>query len=137
MGSFADDVERWADKAQARLDATVRGAAMIALEFVVPATPVAEGTARGNWQVSFDIPAEGILDVQDLSGNLTVRDGTNKIESEPTIAGRTIFLTNNLPYAVRLEQGHSEQGKHMVQQVKDNWPQIVAVASANAKQRYP
>lgn len=64
------------------------------------------GTFRGNWQASINAPKTEVIpdDVavkrkerveQSLSGKISLKD--------------VMYLTNNLPYALPLEQGHSTQ----------------------------
>lgn len=66
------------------------------------------GRFRGNWQVSFNAPAQGETGVIDAQGNRTVAAGTAIIQTFTTNVG-TIYLMNNVPYAQRLEYGWSSQ----------------------------
>ncbi|WP_409300481.1 hypothetical protein [Pseudomonas sp. KCJK8993] len=65
------------------------------------------GRFRGNWQFSIDTPAEGVLDQIDPSGNVTIAVLRTQVQS--LTAGQTAYIVNNLPYAVPLEYGHSQQ----------------------------
>lgn len=137
MGKFQDGVRAQADKARARLDYVHRGAMLVALASVVPGTPADTGRARGNWQVTFDAPAEGAIDRLDKPGNVTVQDGAGRIDAEASVLGRTIYLVNNVPYIRRLEEGHSKQGSRMVMAVVEAWPQIVEDLANEAKGAIP
>jgi hypothetical protein len=66
------------------------------------------GRFRGNWQVTFNVPASGELDRIDPSGMDTLQDGIEQI-GRYTYGIQSIYFTNNLPYSVRLEFGHSKQ----------------------------
>ncbi|OCG77949.1 hypothetical protein [Gilliamella sp. Occ4-3] len=66
------------------------------------------GRFRGNWQVTFNVPAPGELDRIDPSGAETLKDGIEQI-GRYTYGVQSIYFTNNLPYSVRLEFGHSKQ----------------------------
>lgn len=66
------------------------------------------GRFRGNWQVSFDTPAEGETARIDKSGNITKALGNVVIE-QFKVGMNAIYFTNNVPYAYRLEMGHSKQ----------------------------
>ncbi|EMD0753802.1 hypothetical protein VPZ69_003513 [Providencia rettgeri] len=67
------------------------------------------GRFRGNWQVSFDAPAEGETGRIDKSGNITKAIGKYVIK-QFRVGTSAIYFTNNVPYAYRLEvEGHSKQ----------------------------
>jgi len=66
------------------------------------------GRFRGNWQVSFDVAKTGTLERIDPSGNDSKGEGADVIQGFTTQVG-TIWMMNNLPYAQRLEYGHSSQ----------------------------
>lgn len=65
------------------------------------------GRFRGNWQLSISAPATAALDRIDANGSDTIAAASAAIAS--FAAGPPIYLTNNLPYAVRLEHGWSKQ----------------------------
>lgn len=74
---------------------------------MVKGTPVAEGRAKGNWQVQFGTPATGVLDVLDPSGAQTIARGLAQIGR---VTGRElVYFSNNIPYIEALEMGHSKQ----------------------------
>lgn len=134
MGKFADRIRKWGNKTEQRLDATFRSASLEALTRLVLSTPVKDGMARGNWQVSFDMPSQGLIDREDISGNLTIADGTGIINRAGSDV--TLYITNSLPYIRRLEFGHSQQGANMVASVVADWENIVARAAKNAERVY-
>ncbi|KFA58958.1 hypothetical protein A9G48_02920 [Gilliamella sp. wkB18] len=80
------------------------------------------GRFRGNWQVTFNVPASVELDRIDPSGMDTLKDGIEQI-GRYTNGVQSIYFTNNLPYSVRLEFGHSKQAPNG----------IVRVAALNAQ----
>lgn len=63
------------------------------------------GRFRGNWQLSIGSPATGILDLVDKDGSATKAAHAGVIATAK--AGGQFYLTNNLPYAIRLENGWS------------------------------
>lgn len=65
------------------------------------------GAFRGNWQVSLGLPASGALDEIDRSGGPTIARGLSVVAGVAPF--QTIWLQNNLPYALRIEQGWSTQ----------------------------
>lgn len=95
------------NRVPAQATVIVRKVAQQALQGVVRASPVDTGRFRGNWQMQIGTPAAGAIDRLDPSGAAALAAG------EPVIAQATIdaplWLTNNVPYAGRLEDGHSDQ----------------------------
>lgn len=83
------------------------------LQGVIMASPVMDGTFRGNHRVAvngFDDTSD--LNVENTSpkGTLDIKtynDGLGKITGAKI--GDFISIQNNLPYAVRLENGYSKQ----------------------------
>lgn len=66
------------------------------------------GRFRGNWQVSFDAPTTDETGRVDKTGNLTKAEG-NYTLSLFKVGMKAIYFCNNVPYAYRLEMGHSSQ----------------------------
>lgn len=66
------------------------------------------GAFRGNWQVSFNEPAEGETHRIDKKGNMTKAVGNLMID-QFKVGMKAIYFTNNRPYAYKLEFGHSSQ----------------------------
>jgi hypothetical protein len=64
------------------------------------------GRFRGNWQISIAVAASG--EIQGIrSPSETLASGASAVAGFQ--AGPAIFITNNLPYAIRLEEGWSKQ----------------------------
>lgn len=66
------------------------------------------GRFRGNWQVSFDAPTTDETGRVDKTGNRTKAAG-NYTLSLFKVGMKAIYFCNNVPYAYRLEMGHSTQ----------------------------
>lgn len=64
---------------------------------IVMDTPVLEGTLRSNWQFTKDSPAEGELSSTD-NPLQRIQQGLEAFR-----LGDTTYLSNNLPYAYRIE----------------------------------
>jgi hypothetical protein len=66
------------------------------------------GRSRGNWQVSFSNPNDEETGVIDPSGSTAISSGTATIVglSQPF---SVIWIFNNVPYILRLENGWSQQ----------------------------
>lgn len=67
------------------------------------------GRFRGNWQVSFNSPSQGETGVIDKSGSETLTSGSAVLAQFNAANDYVIYFVNNVPYAVRLEFGHSKQ----------------------------
>lgn len=67
------------------------------------------GRFRGNWQVSFDRPVENAIDRIDKTGRATLAAGNAVLAEFEAGKYTSIWFTNNVPYARRLEYGWSKQ----------------------------
>lgn len=118
LKQFAVKMRKTGAKIPDRADQITRQVALAADRQVVLSTPVDTGRARGNWQPSLGSPAEGTLEV-----------GQARDEATAVVAGyvggrpdSVIFITNNLPYIVPLNNGSSQQAP----------PEFVAIAIDSA-----
>ncbi|MGB1388669.1 MAG: hypothetical protein ACPG61_07255 [Paracoccaceae bacterium] len=107
MGTFGSDLAQFEAKTAGKLDLAVRGIALELFSRVILRTPVDTGRARGNWQVQIGSIPNGTLALDDRSGTATVSKA--QAAASGMDAGDVIYLTNNLPYARRLEEGYSAQ----------------------------
>lgn len=81
------------------------------LQGIILDTPVDTGQLRGNWQATLGSPSN-----KDLTGTLDPTGTSTVAKAELALSkfkldkhtGKltTLFLTNNLPYATRIEFGH-------------------------------
>ncbi len=86
----------------------IRKAATIELfSGVISDTPIDTGRLRANWQATTVNPATGQLDAIDKNGSGTVALMTNVVNASQD--EQTLWLTNNLPYALGIEYGYSSQ----------------------------
>ena len=78
------------------------------LQGVILKSPVDNGAFRGNHRVSIG-SVDYTKDFQkfDKSGTATIADGMAKILNVKL--GMRVFISNNLSYAIALENGHSKQ----------------------------
>lgn len=88
------------------VEVVVRRVAILAFQGVVLATPVLTGRARSGWDVSVGGPVEvergGIRSPGEIIQ--TGREAVNAYR-----LGSSIWLSNNVPYIVPLNSGHSAQ----------------------------
>ncbi|WP_321832615.1 hypothetical protein [Thalassovita sp.] len=104
---FAEDINRWAQRTEEKLDLAAQKIALDLFERVIMATPVDSGRARANWQVTIGTVPNGTLDLTDKTGQATISRAT--ATAAGLKAGDVIYMVNNLPYIQRLEDGYSGQ----------------------------
>lgn len=78
---------------------------------LVVSTPVDTGAARSNWIPSLGFPSDSIVSprgIADAIGEARTVQATYERE-DPDQAARPIYITNNLKYVPRLNQGWSRQ----------------------------
>jgi len=100
-GSFSLDISRFCNKANANVKATVQKIAMEAFKRVILRSPVDTGRFRANWGCSVGSPWAGTVNVYDEDGRGTVALAASTVNGWN--GQGSIFLTNNLPYSLRLE----------------------------------
>lgn len=81
--------------------------ALGALRGVVEMSPVRTGRFRGNWQLGLDLKPTSEIPIEDAVGRDSFMAGLSSIG--PLKFGQTVWITNNVPYAIPLEEGHSKQ----------------------------
>jgi hypothetical protein len=132
MASFSLSIRNWVEKTKDRQDLVTRKIGMDVLTRVVLRSPVDKGRFRANWQVSFDTPLRGTVKADDKNGAGTIAKGHAILQG--AIAGRDIWIVNNLPYAIPLEYGWSKQAPAgMVRITVREFRAIVNKAAAEAK----
>lgn len=78
------------------------------LQGVIVRSPVDQGAFRGNHKVSVNsTDTTSDKNLKDAQGNKTLLSESEKLKQLKL--GDTVYIQNNLPYAVRLENGHSEK----------------------------
>jgi hypothetical protein len=108
---FCGELDGWADKLlPEEFSQFFRKLALEALSQIIMRTPVKEGRARGNWQVSIDQIAEEIdTEALDVSGASTLATGAAVLATLTDCIGHVIYISNNVPYILKLEHGSSGQ----------------------------
>jgi hypothetical protein len=130
QGSFALQLAQFAEQAKEAIDSTLREVVIEIGNSVIRMSPVDTGRFRGNWQFSIGSPAAGTLDVADKDGSVAMA----RIEGDSLLfkAGETAYIVNNLPYAIPLEYGHSDQAPGgMVRVTLARFQQIIEEAVRN------
>jgi hypothetical protein len=106
--TFAADLLKFEKAYQVRVETVLRKVTLDLSAQLIQMSPVDTGRFRNNWYLSVGYgPNTGTNDGADRSGNsalarISSNLGTIKL-------GQLIWVTNNLPYATRLEYGYSKQ----------------------------
>ena len=85
----------------------VRGTLLEMSSRIIKRSPVDTGRFRGNWNASFNAPVKSVSNKTDSSGAASLSKTANLLVNFEM--GQTFYLTNNLPYSLKLEFGSSKQ----------------------------
>ena len=121
MTDFAANISKFVAKANGNMDAVVRKIILDIGTKIVMRSPVGDGDLwqskpppgyvggrfRANWQYTFGQPATEATAEIDASGRNTISTILSGVSSNK--AAGLHYLSNNLPYAKRLEDGWSTQ----------------------------
>lgn len=118
MGEFAFAVSRFAQQTKEKESLVLRKIAIECFRRIILGTPVDIGRAKGNWQASTGSPAGGTVERLDPSGAATIAAMINEVSGWTPSDDLPAFITNNLPYIQRLNEGWSKQAPaHFIEQV--------------------
>lgn len=107
MSKFTLDIQAFVAKAKKNPETVMRAVSLKLFSAIIKSSPVDTGRFRGNWQTTGATPATGLIAGVDVTGGKAVNSAATYITNSP---GWDVFtLTNNLPYAERLEYGWSKQ----------------------------
>lgn len=125
--SFSDDINKFKTKVKGGAARVVKLTVAKLAESITLKTPVGDpsgwkprpngkiyypkgyvgGTARANWQYGNGYIPQSFLQEQDKSGSRTIARIVSELNSlEPFTVH---YITNNTPYIIALEDGHSKQ----------------------------
>lgn len=107
MSKFTLDIQAFVAKAKKNPETVMRSVSLKLFSAIIKASPVDTGRFRGNWQTTGVTPATGLIAGVDPTGSKAVNSAATFITNAP--GWDTFTLTNNLPYAERLEYGWSKQ----------------------------
>lgn len=105
--SFAEDMAKVCQRAGDKVDLLVRKAAIDIGKGLVESSPVDTGRFKNNWNYGNDA-------INRAASWEAGKDGSSSINrivqgANAWQPGQTIYITNSLPYAKRLEDGWSKQ----------------------------
>lgn len=140
--TFALDLRQFANKTDERVNQVVRKIIIDIGTSLVLKSPVGDakywksppppgyvgGRFRGNWQYNVGVPDTSTSTKIDPSGQATIQSIVGKVSKES--AGFVRYITNSLPYAMRLEEGWSRQAPNgMVELTLIEFQSIVDAAA--------
>ena len=105
--SFTLDIKNFVEKAKKNPETVARQASFKLFSAVIKASPVDTGRFRMNWQTAGAVAPSGVIDGTDEGGAAAIGDAASYIFAASD--WNEFTLTNNLPYAERLEYGWSNQ----------------------------
>jgi hypothetical protein len=104
--TFEADVLRFAQKTRTKVDMVVRKVVFDITSDIVRMTPVRDGFARNNY--FWGVQRVGTIDpTKDKRGGASISRAAEF--STGLRAGGVVYLTNHLPYILKLEYGSSKQ----------------------------
>ena len=105
--SFTLDIKNFVEKAKKNPETVARQVSFKLFSAVIKASPVDTGRFRMNWQTAGAVVPSGVIDGTDKGGAAAIGDAASYIFAASD--WNEFTLTNNLPYAERLEYGWSNQ----------------------------
>lgn len=139
--SFSADLKKFAEATKRNLNDTFRATCLELGTRIVQRSPVKTGRFRGNWQIAAGGPDPRIdepFDKQPLGSPPSGASfGRWQGELQAATIGSTVFITNSLPYARKLEyEGWSQQAPSgMVRVTIAEYEQIIRAAIEKAKKK--
>lgn len=129
--TFSSDIKAFAEKTKTDIADVKKYAAIKIFTDIVKATPVGNpdywqevngkprkappgytgGRLRGNWQTSLNTPIHTEIARIDPDGGDVLKEMQTTVYNSNV--EESIFMTNNLPYAIRVEYGHSKKQRPM------------------------
>ena len=145
--SFGNELRAFAAKTGGKLEDVARDVVLSVGRSVVEKSPVGDATYWknppppgyvggrfcANWQHGFNTPASGALNDLDPTGGASIMRIQSSTQGSP--AAGIHFISNNLPYAQRLEDGYSMQAPSgMIGLTAIEFKDIVNISVQKAKQ---
>lgn len=113
--SFTVDISNFVEKAKKNPETVVRQVSFKLFSAIIKASPVDTGRFRMNWQAAGASTPNGLVAGFDKSGSSAVSRAASYVLKASE--WRELTMTNNLPYAERLEYGWSNQAPQGVVRV--------------------
>lgn len=132
--SLAADLRKYAEKYRLRMEDVARAVPVELASRVILASPVDTGRFRGNWNVATNRVDATTTEDTDKAGDKAI----SRAQAVKVQLGDDVYVTNNLPYAQALEDGHSQQAPAgMVGVTLRSFTETVNRAVSQAKSKRP
>lgn len=134
-GSFSAQVSQFSKGTRDKIEAVRRGVTLKLFGAVILDTPVLTGRLRGNWRVSEGKPVLDVTDRVDPSGGTVMREVEGAVAASK--GDTSLFLSNSLPYAARIEYdgwSHTKAPEGMVRRNVRRFNALVKIEAAKEKQ---
>jgi len=130
--SFTAEIAKFGANATERIQTVRRGVTIKLFSSVIRDTPVLTGRLRANWQLTEGAPATGTVD-----NTAPNKNGLSVPEAETinkTTGDTSLYLSNNLPYAGRVEfegLSHTKAPEGMVRRNVVRFGRLIKIEVAN------
>lgn len=133
---FALELRKLIEKAKVAPELVVRKATLDIHSSVVDMSPVDTGRFKNNWNLALGAADLSITTGLDPSGSNTK---ARALAAAAAYKGGDMFLTNNLPYAIPLEYGHSkaQAPQGMVRVTVARWNEHIKKAIGEVSNEQP
>jgi hypothetical protein len=129
VAEFSGVIKRFAAQSKEKETLVIRKIAIECFRRIILGTPVDTGRARGNWQASTGSPASREVNALDPTGAMAIAAMVSEVSAWTPKDDLPAFITNNLPYIQRLNEGWSKQAPaHFIEQVISDMGGIVEAA---------
>lgn len=105
--SFSASVANWVDRTHRDIEDVHREVLTDVAHRLVHGSPVDTGLFKGNWQFGIGYVPLNPVDTLDRDGVATLNKLLRLIRM--TKVGGNVYFSNNVPYSLALEYGHSKQ----------------------------
>lgn len=132
--SFSQQIAGFGVRASKRIQDVRKAVTIKLFSAVIRDTPVDTGRLRANWQLTEQIPATGTLNSE--APNKAGLDAQEVSTVLKTDGDTPLFLTNNLPYAARIEYegwSHTKAPEGMVRRNVVRFGRLIQVQVASTK----
>lgn len=129
-GSFSAQISQYSKGTRDKIEAVRRGVILKLFSAVILDTPVLTGRLRGNWRVSEGQPILDTVDRVDPSGAAVLTEV--QAATAASKGDTSMFLTNSLPYAARIEYdgwSHTKAPEGMVRRNVRRFNQLIKLES--------
>ena len=108
LAKFKADLKKFAVTVDLDVQTVIKKISFDLFTRIVKATPADTGNARANWNIASGTPDNGTIEFRGGGASATSH-ALSKLDTVKVGRFETVFITNNLPYIVRLENGHSQR----------------------------